>query len=182
MPHACRAAAAKSAIAIALPAADARVDGPLGHGSRGSACAVALEQLALRSDNLCDLQHRGEAQGASRHTTADLFEVRGGLRFDERGLRTLSSSRLIEVQAPTSLDTELELEGDSVAVPRAPTAPRRCAALRLRKWPSGDPSYSARTTGRCGRLFEHLVRPLAATTRGGVVLRSAEELSALAAR
>ena len=104
MPHACRAAAAKSAIAIALPAADARVDGPLGHGSRGSACAVALEQLALRSDNLCDLQHRGEAQGASRHTTADLFEVRGGLRFDERGLRTLSSSRLIASQVPTSLD------------------------------------------------------------------------------
>ena len=115
MPHACRAAAAKSAIAIALPAADARVDGPLGHGSRGSACAVALEQLALRSDNLCDLQHRGEAQGASRHTTADLFEVRGGLRFNERGLRTLSSSRLIELQVPTSLDTELEVIGHLLA-------------------------------------------------------------------
>ena len=56
MPHACRAAAAKSAIAIALPAADAPVDGPLGHGSRGSARAVALEQLALRSDDLRGLQ------------------------------------------------------------------------------------------------------------------------------
>ena len=79
MPHACRAAAAKSAIAIALPVADALVDGPLGHGSLGSARAAALEQLALRSDNLCDLQHRGEAQGASRHTTEDLFEVQGRL-------------------------------------------------------------------------------------------------------
>ena len=41
-----------------------------------------------------------------------MFKVRKGLRFDVRGLRTLSSSRLIEVQAPTSFDTELELEGD----------------------------------------------------------------------
>ena len=72
-------------------------------------------------------KQRGEAQGESRLTMEDLFEVREGLWFDERGLRTLSSSRLIEVQAPTSLDTELDLEGDSVAVPRAPTALRRCA-------------------------------------------------------
>ena len=96
-------------------------------------------------------KHRAEAQGASRHTTEDLFEVREGLRFDVRGLRTLSSSRLIKVQAPTSLDTELELEGDSVAVPRAPTAllrPRAKGSSRGQRrprprvyeqppWPSG---------------------------------------------
>ena len=42
------------------------------------------------------------------------------------------------VQAPTSLHTELELEGDSVAVPRAPTAPLRCAALLLlQRLPAG---------------------------------------------
>ena len=115
------------AMSIALPAADVQEDAPLAHGSRGSDRAAALEQLALRSDDLCDLQHRGEAQGASRHTTADLFEVRGGLRFDERGLRTLSSSRLIEVQAPTSSDTDLDVESDSVVVPRAPRAPLRPA-------------------------------------------------------
>ena len=129
MLHACRAEAAKSAIAIALPAADARDDALLGHGSRGNARAAALEQLALRSDNLCDLQHRGEAQGASRHTTADLFEVRGGLRFDERGLRTLSSSRLIELQVPTSLDTELEVIGHLVVASVALCAARRCASF-----------------------------------------------------
>ena len=39
-------------MAIALPAADARVDEPLGHGSRGSARAAALEQLALQPDDL----------------------------------------------------------------------------------------------------------------------------------
>ena len=83
-------------------------------------------------------KHPGEAQGVSRHTTEDLFEVREGLRFDSRGLRTLSSSRLIEVQAPTSLDTELELEGDSVAVPRAPTAPLRCARYGLAQGSSAD--------------------------------------------
>ena len=158
MPHACRAAAAKSAIAIALPAADARVDGPLGHGSRGSACAVALEQLALRSDNLCDLQHRGEAQGASRHTTADLFEVRGGLRFDERGLRTLSSSRLIEVQAPTSLDTDLAVESDSVVVLRAPTATRRCARYGLAQGSSADSSFDICTARMWSWLCRVLVR------------------------
>ena len=85
-------------------------------------------------------KHPGEAQGVSRHATEDLFEVREGLRFESRGLRTLSSSRLIEVQAPTSLDTELELEGDSVAVPRAPTAPLRCAALLLLQCLPAGPS------------------------------------------
>ena len=125
-------------MSVALPAADVREDGPLGHGSRGSVRVAALEQLALRFDDLCDLQHRAEAQGASRHTTADLLEVRGGLRFDERGLRTLSSSRLIESQVPTSLDTELELESDSVAVAPAPTAPLRCTReLLLQRLPAG---------------------------------------------
>ena len=105
-------------------------------------------------------KHRAEAQGESRHTTEDLFEVREGCRFDERGLRTLSSSRLIKPQAQTSLDTELDLDGDSVAVPRAPSAPRRCAALRLRPWLPAGPGFDAQTAGRCGWLFRALVRPL----------------------
>ena len=56
VPHACRAATAKSAMSIALPTADVREDELLGHGSHGSHRAVALEQLALRLDHLCGLQ------------------------------------------------------------------------------------------------------------------------------
>ena len=97
-------------------------------------------------------KHRAEAQGASRHTTEDLFEVREGLRFDVRGLRTLSSSRLIEVQAPTSLDTDLDVESDSVVVPRAPTAPRRCARYGLAQGSSADAGFEICTTGRRSRL------------------------------
>ena len=122
-------------MSIALPAADVRVDEPLANGSRGSNRAAALEQLPLRLDHLCGRQASRRGTGESRHTTEDLFEAREGLRFDLRGLRTLSSSRLIKMQAPTSLHTELELEGDSVAVPRAPTAPLRCARLRIQSWP-----------------------------------------------
>ena len=44
------------AMSIALPAAGVREDGPLGHGSRGSNHAVALEQLALHQDHLRGLQ------------------------------------------------------------------------------------------------------------------------------
>ena len=50
----------------------------------------------------------------------DLFEVREGLRFDERGLRTLSSSRLAKLEVLTKSEAERDLAGDSVTVPRAP--------------------------------------------------------------
>ena len=109
-------------MSIAPPAEHVREDGPLGHGSRGSARAVALEQLALRSDDLCDLQASSRGTGfESRLTTEDLFEVREGLRFDSRGLRTLSSSKWMKFEGPTSLETDLDVESDSVVVPRAPT-------------------------------------------------------------
>ena len=101
-------------------------------------------------------KHRAEAHGESRHTTEDLFEVREGLRFDSRGLRTLSSSRLIEVQAPTSLDTDLDVESDSVVVPRAPTAPRRCARYGLAQGSSADAGFEICTTGRRSRLCRSL--------------------------
>ena len=50
-------------MSIALPAADVRDDGPLAHGSRGSARAAALEQVALQSDDLCDLQASSSGTG-----------------------------------------------------------------------------------------------------------------------
>ena len=103
-------------------------------------------------------KHRAEAQGESRHTTEDLFEVREGLRFDVRGLRTLSSSRLIEVQAPTSLDTDLDVESDSVVVPRAPTAPRRCARYGLAQGSSADPSFELCAASKWSWLRRDLVR------------------------
>ena len=59
-------------------------------------------------------KHRGEAQGVSRHTTEDWFEVREGLRFDSRALRTLSSSKWMKSEAPTSLETNLEVKSDLV--------------------------------------------------------------------
>ena len=100
-------------------------------GLSATAAAAAIAQPRWSSSRFIPTtcaacKQRGEAQGVSRHTTEDLFEVREGLRFDVRGLRTPSSSSPIEVQAPTSLDTEVDLAGDSVAVPRAPTAPLRC--------------------------------------------------------
>ena len=63
MLHAWRAAAAKSAMSVALPAADVREAEPLGRGSRGSDGAAALEQLALRSEDLCDLQAPSRGAG-----------------------------------------------------------------------------------------------------------------------
>ncbi len=83
---------------------------------------------------------RAEAWGESRCTTEDLFEVREGLRFDERGLRTLSSSRLIASQVPTSLDTELELIGDLVAASVSLCARRDCSLERILLCSSADPS------------------------------------------
>ena len=63
-------------MSIALPAADVRNDGPLAHGSRGSARAAALEQLPLRSGDLRGLQasRRGTGcvtawYGPSAHTS-----------------------------------------------------------------------------------------------------------------
>ena len=44
------------AMSIALPVAGVREYGPLGHGSRGSHRAAALEQLALHQDHLRGLQ------------------------------------------------------------------------------------------------------------------------------
>ena len=51
------------AMSIALPAAGVREDGPLGHGSRGSHCAAALEQLARHPDHLCRLQASSRGTG-----------------------------------------------------------------------------------------------------------------------
>ena len=56
MLHTCLAEASLRAMSIALPAAGVREDGPLGHGSRGSHRAAALEQLAHRLDLLRGLQ------------------------------------------------------------------------------------------------------------------------------
>ena len=120
-------------MSIALPAADVRDDGPLAHGSRGNARAAALVPATSAA-----CKHRGEAQGVSRHTTEDWFEVREGLRFDSRALRTLSSSKWMKSEAPTSLETNLDVKSDLVAVPRAPSALRRCARYTiLHRLPAG---------------------------------------------
>ena len=76
-------------------------------------------------------KHRAEAQGESRHTTEDLFEVREGCRFDERGLRTLSSSKWMKSEVPTSLETELDLIVHLVAASVSLCARRRCTPQRL---------------------------------------------------
>ena len=86
-------------------------------------------------------RQRGEAQGESRLTTEDRRRAREGLRFDSRALRTLSSSKWMKSEAPTSLETDLDVKSDLVAVPRAPSALRRCARYTILLWPP-------QTTGR----------------------------------
>ena len=71
-------------------------------------------------------KHRAEAQGESRHVTEDGMVVREVLRFDKTWPRTSRSSNLIKSKVPTPLETNLDVENDLVAVPRAPSAPRRC--------------------------------------------------------
>ena len=135
MLHACRAAAAKSAIPIALPATDVRDDGPLAHGSCGSARATALELLPLQSDDLRGLQ---AARRGTRCVTAhDGGSDRGQGKVVVRWgwLRTSRSSKLIKSEVPKRLETERDLESDLVSGPRAPTAPRRCHASWLSLWP-----------------------------------------------
>ena len=84
---------------------------------------------------------QGEAQRERRRTTEDGMVVREVLRFDKTWPRTSRSSNLIKSKVPTPLETNRDLENDLVVGPRAPSAPRRCAALRLRPWPSGDPRF-----------------------------------------
>ena len=95
----------------------------------------------------------------SRHTTEDWFEVREGLRFDSRALRTLSSSSWMKSEVPTSLETDLDFQSDSVTVPRAPTAPRRSAryTMILLCLPA-DPSFEFCTTSKWSWLCRTLVR------------------------
>ena len=101
---------------------------------------------------------QGEAQRERRRTTEDGMVVREVLRFDKTWPRTSRSSNLIKSKVPTPLETNRDLENDLVVGPRAPSAPRRCAALRLRPWPSGDPRFWPQTAGRWWRLFRHRVR------------------------
>ena len=61
-------------------------------------------------------KHRAEAQGEARHATEDRRRAREGLRFDGTLPRTCRSSMWMKSEAPTSLETELDLDGDSVAV------------------------------------------------------------------
>ena len=113
-------------------------------------------------------KHRAEAQGESRLTTEDLFEVREGLRFDSRGLRTLSSSKWMKSEGPTSLETDLDVESDSVVVPRAPTAPRRCAPQRLQSWLAHASNPFIFAASRSSPLRKSRVWTRAATRAGGV--------------
>ena len=117
-------------------------------------------------------KHRAEAQGESRLTTEDLFEVREGLRFDSRGLRTLSSSKWMKSEAPTSLETELDLDGDSVAVAPALKSRGERYSQRLRPWPPADPSGLSAAQARWLCVLPSLRPWSAATTAGGVSVRS----------
>ena len=74
-------------------------------------------------------------------------------------------------EAPTPLETDLDIESDLVTVPRAPSAPRRCALQRLKPWlpqtttsliSAASKAFSLRKSRSCLR---------AATTAGGVEAR-----------
>ena len=82
-----------SAMSIALPAADVRDDGPLAHGSRGSARAAALEQLPLRLDHLCGLQ--ASRRGTGWVTAHDGGSVRGQGRVAVRCERAARSGPVL---------------------------------------------------------------------------------------
>ena len=86
-------------------------------------------------------KHRAEAQGESRHATEDRRRAREGLRFDGTLPRTSRSSMWMKSEAPTSLETELDLDGDSVAVAPALKSLRERIVQRLQPWPP-------QTTGR----------------------------------
>ena len=86
-------------------------------------------------------------------------------------LRTSRSSTWIKSEAPTPLETDLDIESDLVTVPRAPSAPRRCALQRLKPWlpqtttsliSAASKAFSLRKSRSCLR---------AATTAGGVEAR-----------
>ena len=126
-----------------------------------TAAAEALARLRLSSSRFIPMtfvtcKHRAEAQGESRLTTEDLLEVREGLRFDSRGLRTLSSSKWMKSEGPTSLETELDLIGHlvaaSVSSALAETAARFCSCCARRLTPA---SVSAQRGGgpRCAEVL-----------------------------
>ena len=79
-------------------------------------------------------KHRAEAQGESRHATQDRRRAREGLRFDGTLPRTSRLLTWMKSEVPTSLETDLDVKSDLVAVPRAPSALRRCFLQRLQSW------------------------------------------------
>ena len=94
-------------------------------------------------------KHRAEAQGESRHATEDRRRAREGLRFDGTLPRTCRSSMWMKSEAPTSLETELDLIGHSVAVAPALKSRREPYALRLQSWP---PQTTGRLLAAAGRF------------------------------
>ena len=86
-------------------------------------------------------KHQGEAQGELRHTTEDRRRAREGSRFNGTLLRNSRSLRWMDSEVPTSLETDLDIKSDSVTVPRAPSAPRRCARYLLLLCLPADPSF-----------------------------------------
>ena len=104
-----------------------------------TAAAEALARLRSSSSRFISMtfvtcKHRAVAQGESRLTTEDLFEVREGLRFDSRGLRTLSSLNWMKSEGPTSLETELEAQSDSVVGRGASALARDCSLYTILLW------------------------------------------------
>ena len=87
--------------------------------STAAAAAIARPRWSSSRDiptTCAACKHRAEAQGESRHATEDRRRAREGLRFDGTLPRTSRSSMWMKSEAPTSLETELDLDGDSVAV------------------------------------------------------------------
>ena len=112
-------------------------------------------------------KHPGEAQGESRHATEDRRRAREGLRFDGTLPRTSRSSMWMKSEAPTSLETELDLDGDSVAVAPALKSLRERYAQRLRPWPPADPSGLSAAQARWLCVLPSLRPWSGATTAGG---------------
>ena len=117
-------------------------------------------------------KHRAEAQGESRHATEDRRRAREGLRFDGTLPRTSRSSMWMKSEAPTSLETELDLDGDSVAVAPALKSRGERIVQRLRPWPPADPSGLSAAQARWLCVLPSLRPWSAATTAGGVSVRS----------
>jgi hypothetical protein len=127
-------------------------------------------------------KHRAEAQGESRHATQDRRRAREGLRFDGTLPRTSRSLIWMKSEAPTSLETELDLIGHLVAASVSLCARRERYALRLQSWWPQTTADALAAAGRRSWLRPSRNFWSAATTAGGEESRCLHESSHISAQ